>query len=161
MGLDACVFCNCYETGKVEVPPPQPELVYIDPTTGQVSLRSEESGADQYAFFDWLASACEHGPLGELVAHRLGNIALVAFLRGLLEQSPQRFPTLLSKIVNNGVHGGDTLSLTDIEGLAPEMLAVHSVHCTDASEEELLRNFEMQMMDLIQAAKSVRKPIVF
>ena len=30
MGLNARVFCNCYETGKVETPPPQPDLVYVD-----------------------------------------------------------------------------------------------------------------------------------
>jgi|HubBroStandDraft_5_1064220.scaffolds.fasta_scaffold456738_1 hypothetical protein len=161
MSLDACVFCNCYETGKVTAPPPQPELVYIDMATGQVSLRWDESGADRRLFFDWLASACDHGPLGQLISCRLGNLGLIAFLRGLFEQAPQRFPTLLSKVVYNGVHGGDTLSLADAEVLAAEMLAVHTLHCVDPSEESLLRSFETQMLDLIQAAMSVRKPIVF
>jgi hypothetical protein len=161
MSLDACVFCNCYEAGKVTTLPPQPQLVYIDPATGQVSLRWEESGADQRLFYDWLASACEHGPLGQLISHRLGNIALIAFLRGLFEQTPERFPALLSKVVYNGVHGGDTLNLADVEALAAEMSPLHTLHCADASEEGFLRNFEMQMLELIQAAVSVRKPIVF
>jgi len=161
MGLDACVFCNCYETGKVKAPPPQPELVYVDPTTGQVSLQWEKTGADQHLFDDWLASACAHGPLGELVSHRLGNIALIAFLRGLFQVTPERFPILLSKVVYNGIHCGDILSLADVEDLAAEMSVVHTLHCTDVSQEGLLRNFEKQMMDLIQGTRSVRKPIVF
>ena len=141
MGLDACVFCDCYEVGKVKARPPQPDLVYIDPATGQVSLRWEQPGADQRRFIDWLGSACEHGPEGQLVSHRLGNVALIGFLRGLFEGTPERFPTLLSKVVHNGIHAGDILSLTDVEDLAAEMLAVHAVHCSDASQEDILRNF--------------------
>jgi len=38
MGLGAIVYCDCYEKGRVRVPPPQPELVYVD-ATGRRSLR--------------------------------------------------------------------------------------------------------------------------
>jgi hypothetical protein len=68
MGLDACVYCNCYETRRVRRLPPQPELIYVDDKTGEVALRWDAPGADQHRFFEWLASACEHGPLGELVS---------------------------------------------------------------------------------------------
>ncbi|MGD0938604.1 MAG: hypothetical protein ABR905_02745 [Terracidiphilus sp.] len=145
----------------MKTPPPQPDLVYIDPTTGEVLLRWEEEGADQHRFFEWLSSACEHGPMGHLVSHRLGNIARVGFLRGLLQETPERFPTLLSKVVYNGIHGGDILTLPDVEHVATEMSAVSDLHCPDGSLEALLREFEDQMLELVRGARSVSRPIVF
>ena len=160
MSLDA-VFCDCFKKGNVRTPPPQPALVYVEETTGQVLFRWDAPDADQHRFYDWLASACEHGPMGELVSLRLGNIALIAFLRELFGKTPSQFPILLSKVVYNGVHGGDRLDLQDVERLATEMDSVHALHCLDPNEEELLRKFEAQMLDLIRAARSVGRPIVF
>ena len=125
MGLNAWVFCDCYEMGKVKTPPPQPELVYVDTITGEVSLRWEEEGADQHSFYEWRSAACAHGPIGCLVSHRLGNISSIGFLRELFQETPERFPTLLSKVVYNGSHGGDELMLADVEAVAVEMPAVH------------------------------------
>ena len=161
MGLDACDYCNCYELGKVKTPPPQPDLVYVDPISGEVSLRWEEEGVDEHGFFKWLSSACEHGPSGELVSHRLGNISRILFLRGLVQETPERFRTILSKVVYNGVHAGDMLLLSDIEQVADEMSAVHALRCSDDSNEAFLPEFERQMLELILAAKTVSKPIVF
>jgi hypothetical protein len=162
MGLDASVYCDCYEMGKVKTPPSQPDLVYVDPISGEVLLRREERDADQRGFFEWLSSACEHGPNRScLVSHRLGNIALIGFLRGLFQETPDRFPTLLSKVVYDGTHSGDILPLSDVERVAGEMSAVHTLHCSDESHETLLRKFERQMLELVEAAKSVSKPIVF
>ena len=36
MGLNASVFCNCYETGRM-TRPPQPDFVYLD-EMGEVSF---------------------------------------------------------------------------------------------------------------------------
>ena len=151
MGLNAWVFCDCYEMGKVKTPPPQPELVYVDTITGEVSLRWEEEGADQHSFYEWRSAACAHGPIGCLVSHRLGNISSIGFLRELFQETPERFPTLLSKVVYNGSHGGDELMLADVEAVAVEMPAVHELHCSDESYEAYLREFESQMLDLIQS----------
>jgi hypothetical protein len=161
MGLNASVYCDCYETGKVKTAPPQPELVYIDPESGGVDLRWDAPGADQNSFFTWLGSACEHGPLGQLVSHRLGHIARIAFLRGLFAQTPECFPTLLSKVVYNGVHGGDVLNLSEVEDLAREVPAVQALHCAKDWEDEILREFETQVLELVEAARKMRKPIVF
>ena len=161
MGLDASVFCNCYELGGVRTPPPQPELTYINEETGQISLRWDEPGADQHRFYDWLASACQHGPLGQLVRHHLGNIPRIGFLRGLFEKTPEHFPLLLSRVLYNGIHCGDFLNLADVESLGVEIALVSTVHCSDPNEEEMPRTFDVQMAELIQGSTSVRKPIVF
>jgi hypothetical protein len=67
MGLDATVYCDCWDTGKVRKPPPQPELVYVE-ASGQVSLKWDAPEADEQSFYNWLAEACDHGPMGELIS---------------------------------------------------------------------------------------------
>lgn len=140
------------------MPPPQPEFVYVY-ETGQVSLMWDKPGADQYGFNDWLATACEHG--GQLVSHRLGNFARIAFLRELFSGSPEKFPIILCKVLYDGLHAGDSLELEAVERLAVEMDTVKALHCAKPEEEEMLREFQSQMAELVQAARKVRKPIVF
>ena len=105
MGLDATVYCDCFEKGRVRTLPPQPELVYIEPT-GQLSLRWDAPHADQHAFYGWLADSCAHGPMGELVSHRLGNFALIGWLREILSKTPSHFPVLLTKVLYDAGHAG-------------------------------------------------------
>jgi len=88
VGLDATVYCDCFEKGRIRMQPPQPEMVYIEPS-GQLSLKWDEPGADQHRIYNWLAACCDHGPYGQLVSHRLGNVALIAFLRELLDEHPR------------------------------------------------------------------------
>jgi len=160
VGLDATVYCDCYEKGRVRRPPPQPDLVYVD-VTGRVELRYDAPGADQRAFCDWLAEACEHGPMGELVSHRLGNFALIGFLRELLARTPERFEVLLTKVLYNGGHAGDQLTPDDVSHVVGEIESLKSTRLTDEGHEELLRHFERQMSDLVAAAQRVCKPITF
>ncbi len=160
MSLDATVYCDCYERGRMRTPPPQPEFVSVD-ETGGLSLEWDQPNADQNAFYDWRATACEHGPWGQLVSHRLGNIALITFLRELLAKEPLGFPILLTKVLYNGVHGGDFLSPTDVDLVRFEVERLKEVHAVDDGDEPFIREFELQMRQLVQAAQSVGKPIAF
>ncbi len=99
--------------------------------------------------------------MGELVSHRLGNVALIGYLRGILSETPEGFPLLLAKVVQDGVHSGDFLSLDDVEHLGPEIDRLRDIHSRDQSAEDLIRGFERQMSDLIEAAQQVQKPICF
>lgn len=160
MGLDATVYCDCYERGKVQKPPPQPEYVYVEPS-GQVSFKWDAPDADQFQFYDWLAEACEHGPLGQFVSYRLGNIALIGFLREKLAETPERFPVLLAKVLYNGTHCGDYLTLDEVTAVSREIEVLKTIHESKQEEEELLREFEHKMFDLVEAAQRLRKPIYF
>jgi hypothetical protein len=160
VGLDASVFCDCYETGKTRCAPPQPELVYVD-ENGQVCLRWDAPGADEHRFDDWLANACEHGPSGELVSHRLGNVSLIGFVRRVLWLAPDRYPVLLAKIVYDGAHAGDGLSLSDTRELLPEIDEMRRVQCGRQEDQELLKRFADQMAELAEASIAIGKPIVF
>ena len=160
MGLNASVFCDCYETGKMRLPAPQPELLYMD-ESGQLYLDWKNPKADLNAFYDWLSIACEHGPLGQIVSHRLGNIASIGYLRNLLSDRADRFPILLTKVLYNGIHGGDFLSLTDVDLVAQEIDRFTSVHVSSKEYETMVREFETQMRELIEVSRRLRKPIVF
>lgn len=154
------VYCDCYERGKVRRPPPQPELVFVD-YTGGLSVDLKQPNADFIGFDNWLRTACEHGPMGQLVSHRLGNIALIGFLRTLLASDPTRFPVLLTKVLYDGTHAGDFLSSADVDLVSVEVDRLKEVHAVAESDEDLIRNFEHQMCQLVQAAQSVGKPIAF
>lgn len=160
MGLDAAVFCDCFEKGLVRKPPPQPELVSVG-QTGEPWLKWDDPGADQNAFYEWLKSRCDHDPLGELISHRLGNVALIGLLRELIGTRAAEFPLILGRLLYDGMHAGDYISVSDLEPLASEVDRLTSVHSEDAAEEGFIRGFEKQMAELVQVARSVRKPIVF
>jgi hypothetical protein len=135
-------------------------LVYLD-ETGQVFLNSDAPGADQDKFDAWLAGACVHGPMGELVSHRLGNIALIGFLRALLSETPERFPVLLTKVIYDGTHCCDFLTLCEVNAVGAELGLLQAVHANELDYENLIRQFERQMLELVAAAQLVGKPIVF
>ena len=99
--------------------------------------------------------------MGELVSHRPGNFALIGFLRELLADTPERFPVLLTKVLYDGGHAGDHLALDEVNHLAVEVELLKSVHSHQKDNENLIRHFEQQMLELVQAAQSVRKPIAF
>jgi hypothetical protein len=74
MGLDAGVYCDCFERGRLRSPPPPGCTLSVD-DRGLLLCGSDDLGT-QIAFDRWqLDQACEHEN-GLLVQHRIGNIAL-------------------------------------------------------------------------------------
>jgi hypothetical protein len=115
----------------------------------------------QIAFDQWQHSgACEHQD-GYLVAHHIGNIALVAFLRQELERWPDRFPITLSRVVYNGIHCGDFIPAAEVAQVVSEVEALTTVNCPNPVDEKFMRVFERQMRDLVTASLRVAKPIAF
>ena len=107
MGLDATVYCNCFEVGRVKEPPPCTVVVAAD---GSLDCKSDDLDTD-LSFAKWLLHACEHAN-GVLLHHRLGNMALVGLVRSELRQDELKFPVLLTKVLYNGTHAGDYLTST-------------------------------------------------
>ncbi len=97
MSLDAFVFCDCFERGRLkEAPPPGCRIVVG--TNGRVDNAGEATLEGQLAFDDWRwYRMCEHQE-GILVHHRIGNMGLVGILRAELRRFPDR--EILSNVVD-------------------------------------------------------------
>src|SRR5882724_3960750 len=97
MGLDASVACDCYERGLARRPPPPGVAVSVGPD-GFLTILNDTPTEQWHAFMDWADGMCEH-ETQKLLHHRLGNIAGIGAVRGLLEHSPGRYPILLQRVV--------------------------------------------------------------
>ena len=92
MGLDAFVFCDCYEKGWLKRKPPDPDLVYVLPN-GDLACRSKDSKVLE-RFDRWRGKACEH-EAGMVAGDWLGNASMVGSIRNELCRRPRDFPTLV------------------------------------------------------------------
>jgi hypothetical protein len=159
MGLNASVYCDCYEAGRLREPPP-PGCAPMVAEDGSVLCGSDELDV-QLAFDQWYYfRACEH-ECGQLILHRIGNIALVAMLRMELQRMRDRFPLLLGRVLYNGVHCGDFLAVEKLPELRREITALAEIYCADQETANYVRGFTAQMSELMDCAMRVGKPIVF
>jgi hypothetical protein len=183
MGLDACVYCDCLEKGRLRNPLPKNISIKVEKDGYPVVVRNgEEIWADHPGASDY---ACEH-ERRQLLHHRLGNISLVGLLRAELSREASGFPLILQKVVYNGTHAGDWLGLEQIPQLQVELERLGGFKCvgnappaflsrflwskfrmgryhyTSAKEANAyMQNFRTQMIELVEAALTVRKPISF
>jgi hypothetical protein len=159
MGLDATVYCNCFERARLKEPPPCPTLVSIS-ADGSLCCHSEDLNT-QLSFDQWLLHrACEHAN-GVLLSHHVGNLAQVGLLRSELEGQEHLFPIVLAKILYSGTHAGDYLSLEGVRNLQNELEHLASFVCSREKNQESVDWFRQQMKELAEAALHVSKPISF
>jgi hypothetical protein len=159
MGLDAAVYCNCFETGRLKEPPPCPTLVSVA-RNGCLECRSDDLET-LLAFDQWVMNrACEHEN-GILLGRYIGNMARVALLRDELEREAEKFPVSLEKVLYSGTHTGDYLPLDDVRDLQVELNRLDGFICSSGKKQEYIKEFRRQMRELMEAALDVNKPISF
>lgn len=158
MGLDAKVYCDCFEKGRLREPPPPGCHLSIGRDGGLLCVSDDLD--TKLAFDRWQLRACEHEN-GVLLHHRIGNIALVSDLRAELERQRGHFPMLLAKVLYGGVHAGDFLTVEEVARLLPEPKALAGFRCADGEMERFMREFRVQMTELAECALRVGKPIAF
>ena len=157
MGLDATVYCNCFETGKIKEPPPESDLVFVT-DGGSLECKSEELDT-LLAFDQWLHSrACAHQD-GILVHHHIGNVALVGLLYEELKVAAKSYPILLGRVLYSGAHAGDYLAFAGVVNLHAEINNLSTLQHT--ANQSLMTTFQRQMQELVEAALSTGKPISF
>jgi len=169
MGLDARVRCNCIKEGKTAPFPfpgrlafdkcGDPFLLSQNEVAAEAMLESEDM-SELHVFDQWEYNlGCGHDD-GLLAAARIGNMALVAHIRGWInacaDATKQAFPALLEKVVYSGTHCGDCIDsaqagvlLRELETLAP------------LAQDELHREFVDTMTKLCEASIASGNPIVF
>lgn len=159
MSLAACVYCDCFERGRLRTPPPQSQHVFV---AADGSLDTDATDLDAQLLFDqWcFGAACEH-EYGVLLDHAIGNISLVAILREELSRHPDTFPILLHKILYDGIHCGDFLTLDDVSCLQRELEILAWLPTQRQENDDYLRDFHRKMSELVRTSLDIRKPIVF
>ena len=157
MGLDATVYCNCFEIHRLKQAPPCDSVFVSD--DGSLDCRSEELNA-LLAFDQWRFNACEH-PSGILLSHRIGNLAQVSLLRGELSRDATAFPILLGKVLCSGMHAGDYLLPNDFGDVVIELERLSRLVCSTPTNQEYVDFFRKQMSELVEVALSIAKPISF
>src|SRR3954468_4531178 len=121
MGLDAFIFCDCYEKGLLREPPPAGVILQVEPDGSLGRQQQDTTLVSDLVWDEWREQgACEHGG-GILLRHRLGNISLVGLLRAELQAKAERFPILVTKVVYSGSHAGDFLPVESIAALQTEL----------------------------------------
>ncbi len=158
MGLDATVYCNCFERGLLKEPPPCSTVFVAD--NGSLDCGNEDLNT-VLPFDEWCNDrACDH-PSTILLHRRLGNTAQVGLLRRELQSAEATFPILLTKVLYSGTHAGDYLTLEDIASLEVELDQLGSFVCSVQPNQEYIDRFRQQMIELVDTAWRVTKPISF
>ena len=158
MGLEAAVYCDCFERGDLEVQPRPEWEVYVAENGSRETTATDLDL--QTAFDSWDCQACCHDG-GVLLDHYIGNIGLVGRFRELIGEHPNDFPLILEKVIYSGSHCGDYLVVGEVEALQAEVERIAHVHSQDAEAEQWLRGFEAQMLELVGCALRVKRPIAF
>ncbi len=182
MGLDACVYCDCLEKGRVPDALEPGVSLQTEPDGSVVVMRNGKEIWENDP--DFTKYDCGHEGRW-LCRHRLGNISLIALLRAELGRGATVFPMLLQKVLYSGSHAGDFLEPAVIPALIAELEKVKSFKCqgnvptrllprllwklhlspyhyvTAATADAFLQNFRVQMLELVDAALGVGKPIAF
>jgi hypothetical protein len=155
MSLEARVYCNCIKEGKA-LPHPFPELLAFD-ETGEPTLKGQDEISLELRLTHdkWYHNSCSHS--GRVIEKRIGNIALVARVRGFLQDnSPNGFPLLLKCVVYDGVHSGDWIAARDVPQLMGETRKLQGL-----TSDRVIVEFTNDMMELAAASIATGNPIVF
>lgn len=141
MGLDASVYPN---KSRIELSV-DTEFVKEDAVSGQLYFDDTELEKKHWA------------RLQPVAHHRIGNIAMVSFLRQEVTGILGPHCLIVRKVLYNGVHSGDTIPISEAGQLGEEVSKLRhaGVHSQETSQ------FLLQLEDLIQAAIREGNPIVF
>ena len=170
MGLDACVYCDCVEKGRLRTPPPRADLIYIE-SDGSPELRTDDLELS-IAFDLWRNnSPCSHDQLC-IAAHWLGNMSGIDRIRRTVRQIANQqlanepgtiFPLLWTRVIYSGIHAGDFLTPQEAVQLGDELvqLKAHDLRQLTPEDQEFVESFMAAMNELVEASKAVGKPISF
>jgi hypothetical protein len=158
MGLDAFVFCDCYEKGRIKRSPTEFGSLYV---TSNGSLESRRQDPDLLERFDaWREHACRHEQ-GMIAGDWLGNAGFIEWLHGAFWPIRKLFPVLVGKVIYSGTHCGDHLTLRDVNRLAVELDRLKSYRISDKSLDKDLQRLRQKLQKLVRVALKIKKPIAF
>lgn len=156
--LDARVYCNCIEAGKLRAKPrPHWRITIMEDGGIEADCVDEREAPDMGR---WWEEACEHKDR-QFVYHCLGNVGMAAFLREEFGRLAEKCPLILDRVVCDGIHGGDFLTVEQVRQLGPELRQLDGFRCENEADQPNVDRFLEQMRELVAASLSVNKPIAF
>lgn len=167
MGLEAMVFCDCVEKGRLAVPHPYPQMLSIA-SNGSPEIRSKDPVKVE-AHDNWMdLPPCKHEQM-MLEGCELGNMSFISDLRsllsGILKKRGQACPVLLGKVLYSGTHTGDHLTVRDVRRLSNELDLLKGAQLSAAAlPGDDARQIALAMRELrrlVKTALAVNKPIAF
>jgi hypothetical protein len=157
MRLQAYVFCDCYERGRVKLPPPEPKIVGVL-TNGDVACK-QPTPAQYQAFLEWRYLACHHRDgliIGGLLGHRLS----VEVMHKAMLPHRGTFPFFFRKVLGcKPKTRFSHLTLKQVEQLQIELVRMKKFHLSDRKHDNELRYYLGQMKQLVRAALKFQQPI--
>jgi hypothetical protein len=163
MSLNAVVYCDCIEKGRVTKPHPRPDLLFIDEKGAPDISSTDPLEIEAHDRWESLRP-CQHEHFW-LIEHWLGNVSLIGSIRAFLQQyssDPAReYPVLWSKVIYDGSHTGDFLTIDAVRELSDEMDRLSSMEHLTTSDTSPLVELLRKLNDLVRASQSVNKPISF
>ena len=158
MGLNAFVFCDCYEKGRLKRPPPNPEFVYVLPH-GDIDCRSDDPKVLK-RFDRWRPNACRHRE-GVLAGDSFGSITGIDLLRNMLTPQRRILPTLLNHVIWSGSHTGDHLTVKQVQKLSVELDRLKEFRCGAKVIDLEIQAFRRRLARLVRVALKAGRPIAF
>lgn len=160
MSLNAVVYCDCIEKGRVTIPHPRPDLLFINEAGAPDILSDDPKDIEAHDRWESLRP-CQHKHFW-LIERWLGNVSLIGSIRALLQRyssDPAReYPVVWSKVIHDGAHSGDFLMSDAVQQLGDEVDRLGRLENVKSTPlVELLSKLE----DLVRASLSVNKPISF
>jgi hypothetical protein len=142
MGLNAVVYRNL-----ANLPDSMRERVrFADPNMGELEFLPTET-SDSSSRAALIAGSA-----------RLGNIAMIAWLREEIASRCAACPLLMKLVLYSGTHCGDSVAVHYLASLEHEVNAISSAAGSPPDE---LTTFLETMRSLIERAKQENNPIVF
>lgn len=156
--LTATVYCNCIESNSLQQQPnPNWQIIIYADGMVKASCHNTDQVAD---LTHWWNNICEHEDR-ILLSLIIGNTSTISIIRHELSHYPHLYPIILKKVVYNGVHGGDYLTVAQIKNLQAEITALSKFQDQYKNNQNYINTFTNTMKRLITAALSVNKPILF
>ncbi|MBQ1065285.1 MULTISPECIES: hypothetical protein [Micromonospora] len=144
MGLDAFVYCRCWQDGLTTPCPVEP--VGIDEDGCLALLRQWEGNEAAHRTFDaWLAEACPHKAMEQASEHVSNWAGVRLFQQALRAAGPERFPTLATALPN--LNGGSlpadraAVALAELDAFARTDRITDGVELIDEATGRVLMQY--------------------
>ena len=157
MRLQAYVFCNCFEQGRVKRPPPNPELVELRPNGDNLCCRC--TPAQWQAYETWRLHACRH-LYGTVTGGELGHRLPREDLHRAMLPHHRTFPLLVRKVLGCQPQTRYSyLTLKQVAKLQLELARFKNFHLADRKLDNELQYYRGQLKQLVRAALKFQQPI--